>query len=50
MSQNINGVTQAAGDTGRNSASVLTEAQSLSKQAASLETRVDQFLVSVRAM
>jgi methyl-accepting chemotaxis protein len=50
VSQNINGVTQAAGDTGRNSASVLTEAQSLSKQAASLETRVDQFLVSVRAM
>jgi methyl-accepting chemotaxis protein len=50
VSQNINGVTQAAGDTGRNSASVLTEAQSLAKQASSLEARVDQFLVSVRAM
>jgi methyl-accepting chemotaxis protein len=50
VSQNITGVKQAAGDTGRNSASVLSEAQSLAQQASSLENRVDQFLHNVRAM
>jgi methyl-accepting chemotaxis protein len=50
VSQNISGVTQAADDTGRNSTTVLTEAQSLSKQAASLGAQVDQFLLNVRAM
>ena len=50
VSQNISGVTQAAGDTGRNSTTVLTEAQSLSRQSADLSARVDQFLVNVRAM
>jgi len=50
VSQNISGVTQAAGDTGRNSSTVLNEAQGLSRQAADLSSRVEQFLVSVRAM
>ncbi len=50
VSQNIGGVTQSAADTGRNSASVLTGAQSLSKQASDLGERVDQFLLNVRAM
>jgi methyl-accepting chemotaxis protein len=50
VSSNITGVSQAAGETGRSSTSVLTAAQSLSKQAADLEQRVDEFLVSVRAM
>ncbi len=50
VSENISGVTQAAGDTGRNSTTVLNEAQSLSKQAASLGEQVDQFLLNVRAM
>ncbi|HTY65511.1 MAG TPA: PAS domain-containing methyl-accepting chemotaxis protein [Alphaproteobacteria bacterium] len=50
VSQNISGVTQAAAETGRNSASVLSEAQSLSQQSTELEGRVDKFLLSVRAM
>jgi methyl-accepting chemotaxis protein len=50
VSQNIAGATQAATDTDRNSASVLSESQSLSQQAADLEQRVDQFLQKVRAM
>jgi methyl-accepting chemotaxis protein len=50
VSSNITGVSQAAGETGRSSTSVLTAAQSLSKQATDLEQRVDEFLVSVRAM
>jgi len=50
VSKNISGVTEAAADTGRNSASVLTEAQSLSQQSVTLEKQVDQFLVRVRAM
>jgi methyl-accepting chemotaxis protein len=50
VSQNITGVTQAAADTGRNSASVLSESQSLSHQATGLEEQVDQFLARVRAM
>ena len=50
VSQNITGVTQAAAETGRNSASVLSEAQSLSGQATDLEGQVDKFLLNVRAM
>ncbi len=50
VSQNITGVTQAAAETGRNSASVLSEAQSLSQQSTELETRVDKLLHNVRAM
>jgi methyl-accepting chemotaxis protein len=50
VSVNINGVTQAAGDTGHSSSDVLNVAQSLSRQATELEQRVDRFLVSVRAM
>jgi methyl-accepting chemotaxis protein len=50
VSVNINGVTQAAQETGQSSSTVLNVAQSLSQQAASLESRVDQFLQSVRAM
>jgi methyl-accepting chemotaxis protein len=50
VSQNIGGVTAAAAETGRNSASVLAESGTLSKQAAELEGKVDQFLKNVRAM
>jgi methyl-accepting chemotaxis protein len=50
VSSNINGVTVAAEDTGRSSTTVLSVSQELALQAAGLETRVDQFLVTVRAM
>jgi PAS domain S-box len=50
VSANIIGVTQAAQDTGRSSTNVLDVAQSLSGQADELEQRVNQFLVTVRAM
>jgi methyl-accepting chemotaxis protein len=50
VSANINGVTQAAEDTGRSSATVLNVSQELAGQATGLEQRVDQFLVTVRAM
>ena len=50
VSVNINGVNQAAGETGKSSTNVLTTARSLTEQATDLEQRVDQFLVSVRAM
>jgi methyl-accepting chemotaxis protein len=50
VSVNINGVNQAAEDTGRSSTTVLSVARSLMEQAGELEKRVDQFLVSVRAM
>jgi methyl-accepting chemotaxis protein len=50
VSKNISGVTEAAADTGRNSASVLTEAQALSQQSVTLEKQVDEFLRRVRAM
>ena len=50
VSVNINGVSQAAGETGKSSTAVLTTARSLTEQAADLEQQVDQFLVSVRAM
>jgi methyl-accepting chemotaxis protein len=50
VSANINGVTQAAQETGHSSTTVLNVAQGLSSQAGSLESRVDAFLKSVRAM
>jgi methyl-accepting chemotaxis protein len=50
VATNISGVTQAAQDTGRSSANVLEVSQALSGQAANLGEKVDQFLVSVRAM
>jgi len=50
VSVNINGVTQAAQETGHSSSTVLNVAQALSGQAGRLETRVDDFLKSVRAM
>jgi methyl-accepting chemotaxis protein len=50
VSGNITGVTDAARDTGRNSANVLSVAQSLAGQATDLESRVDQFLLTVRGM
>ena len=50
MSSNINGVTQAAGESSQSSSNVLTVAQSLPSQAADLGQRVDKFLVNVRAM
>ena len=50
VSVNINGVTAAAGDTGRSSIGVLQVAESLAQQAAGLEHQVDRFLISVRAM
>jgi methyl-accepting chemotaxis protein len=50
VSVNINGVTQAAQETGQSSSTVLNVAQSLTRQASSLESRVDEFLQSVRAM
>jgi methyl-accepting chemotaxis protein len=50
VSVNINGVSQAAQETGRSSSTVLNVAQALSGQAGQLETRVDEFLKSVRAM
>jgi methyl-accepting chemotaxis protein len=50
VSANINGVTQAAEDTGRSSTDVLNVSQQLAQQATGLEQRVDQFLITVRAM
>ena len=50
VSVNINGVTQAADSTGQSSVEVLGVAQSLAQQASGLDGRVDEFLVSVRAM
>ncbi|MDY0872093.1 methyl-accepting chemotaxis protein [Dongia rigui] len=50
VSSNIVGVTTAAQESGEASASVLTDAQGLSQKAATLESRVDAFLASVRAM
>lgn len=47
---NINGVTQAAEETGRSSTSVLGDAEALSTQAAGLEQKVDEFLLRVRTM
>jgi methyl-accepting chemotaxis protein len=50
VSANISGVTQAAEASGESSTTVLTGAQSLASQAARLEEKVDEFLVSVRSM
>ena len=50
VSSNITGVTKAAEETGSSSSSVLQDAQMLSKQAAGLEEKVDEFLARVRAM
>jgi methyl-accepting chemotaxis protein len=50
VSSNIVGVTTAAQESGQASASVLNDAQGLSQQAVTLESRVDAFLASVRAM
>ena len=50
VATNISGVTQAAEDTGRSSTAVLEVSQELSTQAGNLEQRVDQFLLTVRAM
>ncbi len=44
VAANIQGVNQAADETGRSSANVLTEAQHLSDQAKGLETRMDNFI------
>lgn len=50
VSFNISGVTRAAGETGRSSASVLDFAQALSARASNLGGRVDAFLDDVRSM
>jgi len=50
VSTNITGVTKAAEDTGRSSSNVLSFSQTLSQQADSLGTRVDDFIAKVRAM
>ncbi|HVJ55233.1 MAG TPA: PAS domain-containing methyl-accepting chemotaxis protein [Aliidongia sp.] len=50
VSGNISGVSLAAEETGRNSANVLSVAQSLTEQATGLEGQVEQFLKTVRAM
>jgi methyl-accepting chemotaxis protein len=49
LSGNIGGVTQAAGATGAAAGQVLTSADELNKQAAMLRTKVDSFLVNIRA-
>ncbi len=50
VSANINGVTEAAAETGTTSAQLLNVAHSLAGQASDLEDRVNQFLGNVRAM
>jgi methyl-accepting chemotaxis protein len=50
VSMNISGVSQAARETGRGSASVLEGSQTLLKRSNDLENQVDKFLVDVRAM
>jgi methyl-accepting chemotaxis protein len=50
VSANINGVSAAAGETGTSSSTVLNVAQTLTGQAGQLETQVEDFLKSVRAM
>ena len=49
VSGNIGGVTQAAGETGAAAGRVLTSAEDLNKQAAMLRTKIDGFLVNIRA-
>ncbi|MFL9823247.1 PAS domain-containing protein [Rhodoplanes sp. SY1] len=50
VSANISGVKQAAEETGRSSTHVLGGSQSLQERAGELASRVDDFLVRVRAM
>ena len=50
VSVNINGVTQAAQESGESASNVLNFAQTLSQQASGLQGQVDQFLEKVRAM
>jgi len=50
VSSNIVGVSRAAGETGQASHNVLDVARELAGQAAGLQTQVDDFLQSVRAM
>ena len=50
VSTNIIGVKQAAQDTGRASTNVLSESQTLQERSMELQKRVDEFLVTVRAM
>lgn len=50
VGENIVGVNQAAQETGRGSVTVLEDSRKLSQEAAELEKRVQEFLLSVRAM
>ncbi|MDR3516369.1 MAG: PAS domain-containing methyl-accepting chemotaxis protein [Azospirillaceae bacterium] len=50
VSSNINDIQQAAAQTGRASTDLLGAAQSMSRQAGDLETRVDEFLQKVHSM
>ncbi len=49
VNNNISGVTKAAGETGSASSEMLSSANDLSKQAETLRSEVDNFLVEVRA-
>jgi methyl-accepting chemotaxis protein len=49
LSNNIGVVTRAAGQTGTAAGQVLTSAEELNKQATMLRTKVDSFLVNIRA-
>jgi len=49
VSSNITGVTRASGETGAAASQVLGAAGDLAKQAETLRTQVDQFLIEVRA-
>ena len=49
VSSNIGGVTDAATETGKAADRVLTSAEELTAQAASLRTKVDSFLINIRA-
>ena len=49
MTNNISGVTQAAGETGTASGQVLTMAQQLATQSEEMRRTVDSFLGNVRA-
>jgi len=50
VSKNIHGVSEASQETGRLAQDVTSAATELSQQANQLQTRVDEFLVEVRAM
>lgn len=50
VTTNINGVREAAGESGRSSSEVLHTAQTLSQQASGLREQVDHFLGKVRKM